>query len=464
MTTAASQSLDQLAQSWSDQMAAMPGFPVDGAEPSDGPAWLEPVRRAAADAFRQKGLPGNRDEAWKYTSLRRLPSVAPCLKSVPVNESDGSAAWQSLLTEPTGFGFTIIDGRVTEVASTLPDGVALQTLEDALENPANSTIEERLKALVESIEYNGRSQAFEALNTALLGQGLVIHVAEGQDAGACVARWGQSSEARGHLGNVRIFLLLEKGAKLAYLEQYLGPVGDAAASAGESTGQATSVIIQAELGEQSELSHIRLVKQPEQDILLTFDRLAQQAGSHYSYTGFDLGGGLARHEITCSLKGAAAHASVNGAFVLDHEQHCDYHIRIDHEAGETTSDQFFRGVLGGASRGVFNGKAVIHPGADGSRVQQSNANLLLSDRAEIDTKPELEIYADEVEARHGATVGQLDERAIFYMRTRGIPEDEARRELTGAFCRMVADRVSEPSLAGQLADLLDESLPQTSFK
>jgi Fe-S cluster assembly protein SufD len=130
-------------------------------------------------------------------------------------------------------------------------------------------------------------------------------------------------------------------------------------------------------------------------------------------------------------------------------------VCVEHLAPGCTSEQFFRGVLGGRSRGVFNGRALIQRGADGSCVRQSNANLLLSPLAEMDTKPELEIYADEVEASHGATVGQLDEAAVFYLRSRGLSEDEARRMLTSAFCRAVTDRVADPDLSARIAELLD---------
>ena len=137
----------------------------------------------------------------------------------------------------------------------------------------------------------------------------------------------------------------------------------------------------------------------------------------------------------------------------------DVRVAVDHAAPNCSSEQFFRGVLGGRSRGVFNGRALIREGADGSSVRQSNANLLLSRLAEMDTKPELEIYADEVEASHGATVGQLDETAVFYLRTRGLPEAEARRLLTAAFCQGVTSRVDDAALAETVAQMIDAAMP-----
>jgi Fe-S cluster assembly protein SufD len=159
------------------------------------------------------------------------------------------------------------------------------------------------------------------------------------------------------------------------------------------------------------------------------------------------------------LAGEAADCAFDGAFVLDRKRHVDNHVSVDHAAPGCSSTQFFRGVLGGSSRGVFNGRALIRSGADGSSVRQSNANLLLSALAEMDTKPELEIYADEVEASHGATVGQLDETAVFYLRSRGLSEDQARRILTMAFCHAVTDRLENSDLAARVSEMIDAAMP-----
>jgi Fe-S cluster assembly protein SufD len=222
------------------------------------------------------------------------------------------------------------------------------------------------------------------------------------------------------------------------------------------------VVAHVELDTNAVLDHLRLQNESENTVLMSSTRIEQAQGSRYEYAGFDLGGGLVRHELKTVLGGSGAHASFLGAFVLDGARHVDNHISVDHASPACSSEQFFRGVLGGRSRGVFNGKALIRPGADESSVRQSNANLLLSPLAQIDTKPELEIYADEVEASHGATVGQLDEAAIFYMRTRGLSETEARRLLVGAFCRAVTDKLKNPVLAGRVSKLIGQAMPSFS--
>jgi Fe-S cluster assembly protein SufD len=190
--------------------------------------------------------------------------------------------------------------------------------------------------------------------------------------------------------------------------------------------------------------------------------MAQQASSQYDYYGFDLGGGLVRHDLHASLLGADARTAINGAYLLDGHRHVDNQARVDHIAPACLSEQYFRGVAGGNGRAVFNTAVRVHPGADESEARQSNANILLSARAEVDTKPELEIYADEVVASHGATVGQLDEQAVFYLRSRGLSEQDARQLLTTAFCRSVSDKLSDPALGELISQRMMDVMPQAS--
>ena len=161
-----------------------------------------------------------------------------------------------------------------------------------------------------------------------------------------------------------------------------------------------------------------------------------------------------------SLLGRGAKTGLNGVYLLDGNRHVDNHARVDHMAVGGFSEQYFRGIAGGNGRAVFNTAVCVHPGADETEARQSNANILLSARAEVDTKPELEIYADEVVASHGATVGQLDEQAVFYMRSRGLSEKQARQLLTTAFCRSVSDKLSDSALGESIAQRMMSVMPQ----
>jgi len=307
-----------------------------------------------------------------------------------------------------------------------------------------------VRRLLESADLKSSGNTFTAVNTAFLDQGLVVHVGENVKAGSLLIRWSFSGQAQARMGNFRLIVLLEPGASLDLVEQF--------DSAAETAG-ALNLVTQIDLAEGAGLTHVRVQNESDGAVLLTATSVVQAARSNYHYSGFDLGGGLVRHGLSATLEGTAAESIFDGAFVLDRKRHVDNHVSVEHVAPGCSSHQFFRGVLGGSSRGVFNGRALIRPGADGSSVRQSNANLLLSELAEMDTKPELEIYADEVEASHGATVGQLDESAVFYLRSRGLSEDQARRILTMAFCHTVTDRLADRALAGRISGLIDAAMP-----
>jgi Fe-S cluster assembly protein SufD len=251
------------------------------------------------------------------------------------------------------------------------------------------------------------------------------------------------------LFNSRVCVILEHGAKLELLEQFEN-----------QNANTSNVVFQIELNTGAKLQHIRFQQESDTAVLITRTEVSQQGDSDYNYYGFDLGGRLVRHDLHSSLLGRGAKAGLNGAYLLDGNRHVDNHCRVDHMAVGGVSEQYFRGIAGGNGRAVFNTAVCVHPGADETEARQSNANILLSTRAEIDTKPELEIYADEVIASHGATVGQLDEQAIFYMRSRGLSEQQARQLLTTAFCRSVSDKLPDSALGEVIAQRMMDVMPQ----
>jgi Fe-S cluster assembly protein SufD len=318
---------------------------------------------------------------------------------------------------------------------------------------ALATHETPIRELAQRVGLGGPTHAFTALNTAFIDRAQVLHVARGVDAGRLLLQWTFSDAAAGRLDFARLFVLLDEGARLDLVEQF---------ESGAARSGALNVMLQARLGAVAQLTHTRVQREADDAMLFTSSMVEQGADSRYRYHGFDLGGGLVRHELYVELMGEGAASDLGGACVLDHRRHGETRISVDHAAPNCVSEQFFRSVLGGRSRGVFNGRAQIREGADGSSVRQSNANLLLSPLAEMDTKPELEIYADEVEASHGATVGQLDETAVFYLRSRGLSDAAARRLLTAAFCHAVSDRLEDRELAGRIGALLDAAMPEAS--
>jgi Fe-S cluster assembly protein SufD len=182
------------------------------------------------------------------------------------------------------------------------------------------------------------------------------------------------------------------------------------------------------------------------------------ASSTVRYSGFDLGGRLVRNDLDIDIAGREATALVGGLYIADDGQHIDNHIRIDHRVGPARSIQEYRGILAGRCRCVWNGKALVQAGADGTDAEQSNHNLLLSERTEIDAKPELEIYADEVKCSHGTTVGQLDEAALFYLRSRGLDRQEATRALTRAFGASIVSHSPIAVAAEHLSEVVEQRL------
>lgn len=412
------------------------------------PGWLKELRETSAEQFRAHGLPTRKDEAWKYTGLGGLEQAGVQLatgSAIPFSDK----ATASPLAE-SALQLNLLDGQLVAQIGDVPAGLSVLPLADALNDGVHG-----LQALLESLSDKHLKRAsghgFTALNSATLDSGVLIHVAAGADAGRLALIWSTSQGESPLLFNSRICLILEEDAKLELLEQFESPADNANTS---------NIILQAEMGEASVLQHIRFQQETEESVLITRTEVSQQASSEYAYFGFDLGGGLIRHDLHTSLMGSDAKTGINGAYLLDGSRHVDNHARVDHFATGGSSDQYFRGVASGSARAVFNTAVCVHPGADGTEARQSNANILLSARAEIDTKPELEIYADEVIASHGATVGQLDEQAVFYLRSRGLSEQEARQILTTAFCKSVSDKLTDPVLGEVISQRMMGVMPQ----
>jgi Fe-S cluster assembly protein SufD len=411
-----------------------------------GPGWAAALRQEAAGSFGEHGLPTKRDEAWKYTSLRALEQRGLRLPAGALPADDGKPFPAPL--PGAGCQARMLDGYLLGLDGELPAGVTVLPLADALARDI-----EGLRPLLESLDRDqpGSTRGFSTLNTALLDAGLVVHVAAGIDGGRLSLNWVAGAQAGTLLLNSRVCLLLEQGARLEFVEQFASP--DATHS---------NIVLQAQLGEGAQLQHVRFQQERDEAALITRTVVTQCSDSEYAHFGFDLGGGLVRHDLHATLTGEGARAALAGAYLLDGERHVDNHARVDHAAPNCTSDQFFRGVAGGNSRAVFNTAVKVHEGADGTEARQSNANILLSPLAEVDTKPELEIYADEVVASHGATVGQLDEQAVFYMRSRGLSDHEARQMLTTAFCRSVSDRLEDAALAELISERMMAVMPKSA--
>jgi Fe-S cluster assembly protein SufD len=423
---------------------------LDAPLPSSGIAWLDAARRENLDAFAASGLPDTRVEAWKYTALRalgqrRFAAIDIGLAVAAVDAED------LLLPGVDGARLVFVNGvfhaglsRVED----MPEGLTLQPLSQAL---AGDTEPLRFSL---SRYYREPGDAFARINAASAQDGVVLRVA----AHAKIARPVQlvfvAAAAEADLAwHVRNVIELGEGAELHLVEQHL---------ARGKPNQLATVVSDIELREGARLQYTVLQDTAPGTYLIRRSNVRLQAQAQATLHVLELGGALARHDLQAELIGDGAQLRTRGVFMPHGRQHIDTQLAIRHQALNTTSDSTWRGVANDRARGVFRGAILVAPGADGADANLSNKNLLLSPGAEIDTKPELEIYADEVKAAHGATVGQLDERALFYLRSRGIPLAEARALLTAAFCRAVLGDLHNDALREYLSTLLLAQLPDAA--
>jgi Fe-S cluster assembly protein SufD len=254
------------------------------------------------------------------------------------------------------------------------------------------------------------------------------------------------------MSHLRNIVQLGENCEATIIEHWLGAHEDG------GHNNLTNTVGLSTLGEGAKLTHLRLQQDSPGGLLVDRHDVIQRSGSSYTAHTFDFGGKLVRHDLNTRFEAPGSRCELNGLYVLDARQHVDNHTRIDHAAPDCASQEHYKGVLKDRARGVFDGLVLVQPGADGTDAHQSNANLLLSADAEVDTKPQLEIYADEVKCSHGASVGQLDEDALFYLRSRGLDEDSARGLLMRGFGMEMIDRIDDPGIKPVLEALLEQRL------
>jgi Fe-S cluster assembly protein SufD len=378
------------------------------------------VRKAALDAALRDGLPGPRSEAWKYTPLRALDRRV----FEPAANSDAASVDPALFADIPAPRIVFVNGRVDRALSSfddLPDGIALVSLADELAN--GSGRETNFLAR----RFERTDEVFARLNAALARDGAMLRVEEGVRVERPVHLVFVGAPAASDLAwHARNLIELHRGAALTVVEHHLA-AGDHA--------NLGNTLTHAHLAACANLHHARIQDETARatSFLRTDAVLARDAT--YRRVDLELGAALSRHELNVRLEGEGARFDGNGVLLADGKRHLDTRLRIEHIARNTACDLLWRGLAADRAQAAFHGGIAIRAGADGSDERLSNKNLLLSEGAEIDAQPVLEIHADEVKAAHGAAVGRLDETALFYLRSRGLPVADARRLLTAAFCR-----------------------------
>ncbi len=385
------------------------------------------VRRALLDDVLRDGLP-QRAESWKYTSLRQLErrSFAPA-QAVAVDPA--------LLAAIPAPRMVFVNGRLDAALSDLadlPTGLDVRALSQLLQgdDPRAVNFLER--------RYARPDEPFARLNAALAREGAVVRVDAGVqvEAPLHLVQVGALQDGGDAAWHLRHFVELRAGASLSLVEHELG-VGEHA--------HLGNALLHAHVAKDAKLAHVRLQDAATRASLFARTDAVLAADAGYARTDLELGAALSRHELNVRLEGDGASLQADGVLLADGRRHLDTRLGIEHIARDSRCSLTWRGLAGQRGRAVFHGGITIHPGADGTEADLSNKNLLLSSDAEIDTQPVLVIHADEVKAAHGATVGQLDPTALFYLRSRGLPEPQARALLTGAFCREVVNAIADTS-------------------
>lgn len=399
-------------------------------------------RRVLLDAALRDGLPGPRTEAWKYTPLRALErrSFAPAIAAA-------TGVDPAALAHIPAPRLVFVNGVHDAVLSD-PGG-----LDAGVRLAPRSAGDEANDAGVRGFDQHAFDQpadVFARLNAALARDGVDLRIEAGVQAATPVHLVFVGASGHQDLAwHLRHRIVVGNGASATVVEHQF--------AAGEHAHLGNAVA-SVDLAEGARLLHLRSQDEGTRttSFLRTDARLA--ADAVYQRVDLELGAGLSRHELNVRLDGDRARLSANGVLLADGRRHLDTRLGIEHVARDTACELLWRGLGAGRGRAVFHGGITIHAGADGSDADLSNKNLLLSVDAEIDSQPVLEIHADEVKAAHGATVGQLDPTALFYLRSRGLGEAEARRLLTAAFCREVVAGLEDDSLRGTAEAALDRAL------
>ncbi len=399
------------------------------------PPWVTARREEAFDRFATKGFPRRSDEEWRATSVSPILSTSFRFPAPSPNGQSEAMAKRFRLAHWHGNELVFINGRLVLELSTrppLPEGVVVASLEEALsEHP--DLVEGALGAA-----RNEEETSFAALNEAFLSAGVFIYLPKGTVLDEPVhVLYLTVPDGDAVMTHVRNVIVAESDCEAKIVESYAGPQGSV---------YFQNVVTEVVLGPNAKLDHYKLQRESKTAFHLASLGFRQERDSVLTNHSLSLGAALARNDIHVKLDGTGSECTLNGLYDVDGRQHVDHHTVIDHASPHASSCEFYKGVLDDQARGVFNGRIIVRPDAQKTDARQTNRNLLLSREALVDSNPQLEIYADDVKCAHGATIGQLDEEALFYLRSRGIPLDEARNLLTQGFVREVADRIRVPSV------------------
>jgi Fe-S cluster assembly protein SufD len=414
---------------------------------SNQPSWLIALRREGHTQFASTGFPSTHDEDWRFTNVSEVAktrfTLAPPVRPVTLSDVEqfGSSAFACQLV--------FVNGRFAPELSripAMPAGVKVGSLaEEIAVNPR--AIEPHLGHYL-----NFRRDAFSALNTAFIEDGAYVHVQSNVIVDQPVYLLFVTAPAsKPTMDHPRNLIVAEENSRLTVVEDYVSLDEGATFS-----NTATELVA----GENAHVEHYMIVREGEKAYNFSTLRIQQGRNANVATHSLLLSAALVRNNVHPVLAGEGSECLINGLFMANDRQHMDNYMLVEHASPHCDSRQFYNGILNGNSHGVFHGRIIVHKDAQKTDAKQTNRNLLLSDEAQIDTKPQLEIYADDVKCTHGATIGQVDENALFYLRSRGLDEISARHVLLLAFANECLDRMNSQQVRDHLERLVLESLPE----
>jgi Fe-S cluster assembly protein SufD len=407
-------------------------------------SWLEQLRESAMDQFEQLGFPAVENEEWKYTNVTQIARTG----FLPITASDNlsaaiGAAELAPFTYPEAKSsqLVFVDGILRGEQSSLsglPEGIAALDFATALtREPFSELMREYLGRIV---DYG--TNGFTALNTALIGSGALVVIPKGLTVETPLHLLFLSSSTSANVATFpRVLVIGEENSSATIIESY-DSVGN--------NGYFTNAVVEIVLKDGARLEHYRVQDESSEAFHVASMRADLGRNSSFDTTSINLGAKLSRHDLSVVMDHEGAECWVDGLYIIGDGQHTDTHSVIDHKQPHCTSHQLYKGILDGKSRAVFNGKVFVRHGAMGTDANQTNKNLLLSNEAHVDTKPQLEIFADDVKCAHGAAIGQLDEDELFYLESRGIHSDLARNLLTYGFAEEVIVKIKVESIKAKL--------------
>lgn len=413
----------------------------------DSTGLWEAKRAEAIKLFEEKGFPTTKHEEWKYTNV--IPIVRNHFR--PVISNDEFPVDAETVSR-NGFGgdayrLVFINGHFLPEHSTtkdLPDGVIVGSLGPAIREHTE-LIARHIASYSDSFEHS-----FATLNTAHIRDGGFVFIPKN----VCLENpvhllYITAPSEAVVVTYPRTLVITESGSQATIIEEFVGT---------ELETYLTDSVAEAIVGENSHLSHIKIQHESREAYHVGASHALLERNANYFNNSISFGGRIVRNDPWAVLNGEGGHAAIDGLYLVGKDQLIDNHTSIDHRVPNCTSHELYKGILSENGHGVFNGKIFVQPDAQKTDSVQSNMNLLLSDNAEIDTKPQLEIFADDVKCTHGATIGRLDDNSIFYLRSRGIGVEQAQKMLTYAFATEVIEHIKDEAVQGYVKGLLDSRI------